>query len=191
MSRSGSLFPLILVLALALLSFWLQAVVDLPASQRPDNARHNPDTIVDNATLRSLDQQGQLQYRLQATRIAHFPDHDTNEITNPLLTYFRVGAPDVRISAARAVVDQGGDVVRLSGGVHVTRDPLPNRPAMEGVTETLKVMPDAGTATTDDPVLITQGDSRLSGIGMSFDNNLRTLELHAQVRGTYNSVPRQ
>jgi lipopolysaccharide export system protein LptC len=191
MSRSGTLFPLLLALTLALLSYWLQAVIDLPASHRPDPTQHDPDTVIDHVLLRSLNPQGELQYRLQATRIEHFPDHDSNEITNPLLTYVRTGAPDLRISSAHADVSQHGDMVLLTGSVYITRDALPNRPELHAKTQTLTVMPNAGTAHTDDPVFITEGNSHLSGVGMSIDNNARTFELDAKVRGEYHPIPRQ
>ena len=52
-------------------------------------------------------------------------------------------------------------------------------------TEYLQVFPDRDLARTDKPVIITEGDSRLSGVGMEFNNKTRQFALLSQVRGTF------
>jgi LPS export ABC transporter protein LptC len=52
-------------------------------------------------------------------------------------------------------------------------------------TTYLQVFPKTEQARTPEPVLITEGSSRLTGVGMEYDNAKRVLELKARVSGTY------
>ena len=52
-------------------------------------------------------------------------------------------------------------------------------------TEYLQVIPDSNLARTDQPVIITEDKSRLSGVGMEFNNKTRQFALQSQVKGTF------
>jgi lipopolysaccharide export system protein LptC len=54
-------------------------------------------------------------------------------------------------------------------------------------TEYLQVLPDRDLARTDKPVVITEGRSRLAGVGMELNNKTRQFMLRSQVRGTFDA----
>ena len=63
--RLGSaIFPLSLLLALSLLTFWLRFATELPPERHDGKHRHDPDYIVGDATLRKLDETGNLTFTL-------------------------------------------------------------------------------------------------------------------------------
>ncbi|MGH8721571.1 MAG: LPS export ABC transporter periplasmic protein LptC, partial [Burkholderiales bacterium] len=70
------LFPLVLMLALALLSFWLERA----ARQEPAPSvleRHDPDYSVEQFTITDFSRAGAPESTLSAAKMVHYPDDDT------------------------------------------------------------------------------------------------------------------
>lgn len=182
---SGQLYPLLVLGLLAALSFWLEQAVYLPESKHDGKLRHDPDSFVENATVRRFSADGILRYRLIAPYLQHFSDDDSTLIEQPYLTYYRPGAPNMTVAGNRGYVSAKGETVYFWDGVVATRAANDNRPEMQARMPDLTAQPDAGTAFTDSPVELTQGSSWLKGIGMNLDNNASTFVLQSQVRGYY------
>lgn len=182
---SAQIFPIVLLGIIAALTFWLQAALT-PDEARPDRTlAHEPDAIAENFEIRRLDEQGQLKYRLNAPHLQHFPDDDSSEIRSPRLISYRQDAPPVTLTAGQARITAQGENVVLTDKVEITRPATAQAPALVARTATLNVLPDAGTAQTDQPVEISQGASWVTGVGARIDNNASTFELLSQVRGQY------
>jgi lipopolysaccharide export system protein LptC len=132
-----------------------------------------------------MDKAGRPESRLTAQRLLYYPDEETTEVEEPRLTQFPEQGPPVRVSAERGTVDRDGQEIRLYGNVVVVRDPVGNRPELRMDTTYLQVFPKTEVARTPEPVLITEGSSKLTGVGMEFDNAKRQLELKARVSGSF------
>ena len=78
-----------------------------------------------------------------------------------------------------------GEEVRLYGNVLVVREATHARPALRMETTYLQVFPKEDVARTPEAVVITEGASRLTGVGLDFNNRTRQLELKARVNGTF------
>lgn len=179
------LFPVVLLAVLTALSFWLQKVVDRGDTQQEKIVRHDPDTVIENFSARRFDETGKVKYRLIAPHMMHFQDDDSSLLQSPTLVTYRPDAAPVTISGNNAKVTSKGEVVYLWDNVVVTREATPERPALTGTMPDLTVQPDAGTAFTNSPVEITQGQSWVKGVGMQIDNKASTFELQSQVTGLY------
>jgi lipopolysaccharide export system protein LptC len=57
-------------------------------------------------------------------------------------------------------------------------------------TEFARVFSDREVAITDRPVVVTRGQSTLTGTGMEFNNRARTLRVDAEARGVWVSERR-
>ncbi len=181
----SNIFPVVLLALLTALSFWLQKVVDRGETPQEKVVRHDPDTVIENFTARRFDEFGKVKYRLIAPYMSHFQSDDSSELKLPTLVTYRLDAPPVTISGDHAKVTSKGEVVYLWGNVVVTREATPERPALTGTMPDLTVQPDAGTAFTNSPVEITQGQSWVKGVGMQIDNKASTFALQSQVTGLY------
>ena len=95
----SALFPLTLLLTLAALTFWLRYASELPDARRDGKYRHDPDYIINNATLRKLDNTGQLTYTLKSPEIRHYPDDDSTELRLPILIHQSPKKPTITMSA--------------------------------------------------------------------------------------------
>ena len=117
--------------------------------------------------------------------MVHYPDDDSAELKDPLLTAFREAAPPVTLASRRARVTSKGETVYLWDDVVATRAATHERPAMIARMPDLTAQPEAGTAFTNSPVVVTEGASWLKGVGADLDHNASTLVLRSQVRGMY------
>jgi lipopolysaccharide export system protein LptC len=183
--RSGRLFPVVLMLLLALISFWLERVVQLGDVNSRGPKRHEPDYTVDDFTMTQTNKEGAADTTLTATRMVHFADDETTELESPRLVQQKKGDPPVEIVARLGKIDRDGNVVQLIDDVVATRAATPQRPVMHMMTRFMEIHIPEEIGTTPEKVVITQGESTLEGIGMIFWNKTRDFELHGQVQGTY------
>lgn len=184
--QSQQVFPIVLLGLLAALSFWLARSVEMPDPRLDGKLRHDPDAFVENFQVRRLDAEGDLQYRLTAPRMEHFPDDDSSLLTQPKLEYFREEAPNLVLSGDNGYVASKGETVFFWGDVKATRAATGERSEMVARMPDLTIQPDEGIAFTDSPVEITQGNSWIKGLGMLLNNNTSVLTLKSQVTGIYN-----
>lgn len=185
--RPSNLFPLLLVLALAAASLWLERAVQAPERDNSGKTRHDPDFIAEDFGIRKLDAGGKLEYSLSAARMLHYPDDESTDIVAPHLVQRHGGDAPIVIRADRGQISRNGDEASFFGNVVVVREAGRGRSELRVQTEYLQVVPDRDIARTDKPVTITEGRSRLSGVGMEFNNKTRQFALLSQVRGTFDA----
>lgn len=187
----GAVFPLVIMLLLAMLTLWLARTSGLAGQEGAALENIEPDYIVEKFTLIRLSDTGQPRYALSADKMIHMPADDTSLLTKPALRQIQVGQPEVRISADRGVITSGGEVAHLRDNVLVFRAAEAQKSgkgaseSMRVTTSYLRVMPDLDRADTPDRVRIEQGLSILNGTGMDFDNRYRRIQLHADIRASF------
>jgi len=191
--RASTLFPVVLVAALAGLTFWLERLVQGPEGQVTRRAPDVPDFVVENLKATTMNAAGAAEYSLSAVRMAHFAVNDATEVDEPRLVQWGTSAggddpkkaPPVRVAAERGTVTGDGKELHLRGNVVITRDAADNRTELRVETSYLQVIPDAEIARTPEHVVITYDGSRLEGVGMDFNQGKRELVLRSQVSATY------
>ena len=184
---SSALFPLLLLLALTGLTYWLRLATEMPDPRRDGKHRHDPDYIVYDGTLRKIDATGTLRYTLTAKEIVHYPDDDSTDMINPHVILLKPKKPTMTMSADTGHVSRDGEQVDLYGNVRLHRAATPKDPETVGTTTQLTVLPDDEKAYTREPVLIIQGKSSVKGVGLQVDNRTQTYVLEAQARAVIES----
>ena len=182
--RTGRLFPVALMLFLALISFWLERVVELGDFNGNRPKRHEADYSVDDFTMTQTNREGAADTTLSAVRMVHFADDETTELEAPHLVERRKNDPPLEIVARLGKVDRDGNTVQLIDDVVATRAGTPERSELRLRTRFMEINIPDEIGSTPEKVVITQGESMLEGIGMIFRNQTREFELHAKVRGT-------
>ncbi|MDP2810640.1 MAG: LPS export ABC transporter periplasmic protein LptC [Rhodocyclaceae bacterium] len=179
--RAASLFPLVMLLLLAALTFWLNRVIQGDNPRGPQ--RHDADYWVERFEVRRFDADGKLQHTLAADKLLHYPDDDTTIVTTPHLTYHQ--QPPTEIFARMGYIGRDGKEVDLVDTVRVIRrGATGNSPPTVLETKTLKVFPDDEKGHSNDPVTITQGKSVMHGSGLDIDNKSGITVLRGRVTGT-------
>jgi lipopolysaccharide export system protein LptC len=184
-NRVTSLFPLLLMLALAAGSFWLERAVQAPELDKSGRMRHDPDFIAENFNITKMNLAGKPEYVLFAERMLHYPDDDSTDIVAPRLVQAQNKASPISIRSDSGTLSSRGEEAKLYGNVVVVREASKGQSEMRMQTEYLEVFPDRDFARTDKPVVITQDNSRLSGVGMEFDNKTQQFALQSRVQGTF------
>jgi lipopolysaccharide export system protein LptC len=184
MSRT---LPVAVVLAaLALASLWLVRELERwrPAQSE---ARHEPDLYVTDFVSRAMGDDGQPSRELRATRLEHFPDTDTQELTAPRLRFGLAAPRPWEVVAERAWVSPKGDRVRLLGQVHIWQEAEGEggRPGVEVFTENLTVYPKTEEAKTKQPARIVGPWGEARGVGLEASLRDKRLRLMSRVRTHY------
>jgi lipopolysaccharide export system protein LptC len=181
---SAGLFPLLVLILLAGLTFWLQrATEESPTGN--GKLRHDPDYFVDQVNYRHYDATGMLRHTLYAAQLVHFPDDDTAEVTEPKIVYITDSA--MVATANRGYLDKEGKHVRLTDNVRLVHAPVGSAAETVITTSTLDVVPDDHYAHTNAPVRIVQDGSVLTGVGLEANGLSRISVLGGRVHGILES----
>jgi lipopolysaccharide export system protein LptC len=181
--------PLVVLMFIALISFWIENYVQLPKLSAPSKVKlHQPDYFMENFVTRKTDKHGQLKSMLAATKLEHFYDDDSIHIERPRFSEFSGSAISNQIEAQKGLISAGGEVAEFFDHVIATRPKSNKSEAMSLQTQYLKILPNKNIATTPQFVRITQGDSSyMTGTGMTYNSETRDLSLNKNVRIHYQS----
>jgi lipopolysaccharide export system protein LptC len=179
------MFPLLLMLALAALTFWLERTVREEEGVHPSLRRHDPDYVVDNLTHTRFNVQGLVESTLAAAKMLHYPDDGSTDLVTPRVVQTKPNEPRVTLTADRGTLSQDGEEVFLYGNVLVVRDAGPERSETRMRTSFMHVVGAHSVIRTDRDVEITEEDRVLSARGMEYHNDTKELFLRERVRGRF------
>ena len=178
------LFPLGLMLALALLTFYLERAVredETPTAAR----RHDADYYVVNFTTTTYNPDGAAESRMSAERMVHYPDDDTTELFAPRVLQSKPNEPRYSVRAERGQLSRDGDEVFLYGDVLLVREASEHGPEARMTTEFLHILRDRSLVRSDRPVKFVEGGRSLTGRGMEYNNESRELLLRHDVQARF------
>jgi len=179
------LFPLLLMLALAALSFWLERTVREEEGAHPSLRRHDPDYVVDNLNHTRYNAQGAIDSTLAAVKMLHYPDDESTDLVAPRVVQSKPNEPRVTLTAERGTLSQDGEEVFLYDNVLVVREGGADRPETRMRTSFMHVVQSQSVLRTDRDVVITEEDRVLSGRGMEYRNDTKEMFLRERVRGRF------
>jgi lipopolysaccharide export system protein LptC len=188
MNRLSQIFPLLLLAALATLTFWLDGAVQ-QGSPLAETERAAPDFIIDNIVARRLDANGNVKHTLHAVRMTHYPIDDSTRLVSPRFVSNASRSP-LSVTSRTARVSSGGENIYFEDDVRVVRAAYADRSDLVLETSFLHVIPDENIARTDRPVKITDAHTVATAIGLELDSEARTVKFLSQFRGTYHDPAR-
>jgi len=179
------MFPLLLMLALAALTSWLELMVREDEEIRQTPRRHDADYIVDRLLHTRFNAQGGAESTLAAEKMLHYPDDDSTDLVAPRLVQTKRNEPRVTVTADRATLSRNGEELFLYDNVLVVRDAGAGQPEIRMHTSFLQMARMQSVLRTDAQVVITGGDRELSGRGMEYNSDSMQFLLRERVRGRY------
>jgi len=179
------LFPLLLMLALAGLTLWLELMVREEEGMHQSPRRHDPDYIVDRLKHTRFNTHGVAESMLAAEKMLHYPDDDSTDLVAPRLVQTKANQPRMTVTADRAMLSQDGEELFLYDNVLVVREAGAGQPETRMRTSFLQVARTQSVLRTDRDVVITEVDRVLSGRGMEYNNESGQFHLRERVRGRY------
>ncbi len=181
---------IVLLLLLALGTYYIAEV----ARRGPPSAKKagptEPDFFVNDFSFVRLNDKGEPAFRVAAKKMVHYPDRDTSEFVQPLVTSLRPDRSRMTISAEKAVsrdivTDQPGEIL-LQQKVLLVRMPAQGADPVRIESDGMILRPDTETASSDLPIKVTHGAAQWSAVGFELNHPAQTLLLKSEVRGLWN-----
>lgn len=189
MNARGSLWlPLVVLLLLAGLSYWIDHVVQLPLNT-PQTANSSPEGIMENFEAMRTDLAGHPHYRLSAKRLKHYTGTKRTEMESPHLIQLSVQTGEIDTTAKQATVSPAGDEVDLQGDVVIVRAAQPGQSVMTLRTARLLAYPDRNLLRSPGSVDVRDDLMDLRAGAMEYRADQRLIILSGRVKARY--LPRK
>ncbi len=184
--RFSLTLPVLVLLMLAILTYWIERYVQPPEKQISKAKTHDPDYFMENFVTSKTDSHGKLRSMLAAVRLEHFADDQSLHLSRPRLTQFNQDGGYTQIEAQRGMIAHDGDHAEFYDHVLVSRPAKGESSELHMYTNYLKVLPKKNLATSTELVKITQGPhSYMTGDGMVYDKESREITLQKNVKIYY------
>ena len=177
--------PAILLLLLAILTWWLDAKVRSPQNLAGATTSDAPDFYIEGFNAVRMNPDGTRRYELTGKRLVHYADENSSLLSSPTLLYHDYERAPLTVSADTAELESGGENVYFRGNVRLDRPPFDFNPRLGVATSYLHVVPDQEIAKTDQAVTMVDGNSTVRSVGLEFDNNIRRIKLLSRVQAHY------
>jgi lipopolysaccharide export system protein LptC len=178
------LFPLMLMVALALLTFWLERTARIE-QYHPSLRRHDPDYLVHNFRVTAYGTNGLPESTLGARKMVHYPDDDSTELDAPRVVQTKPGEAPMTLTADRGALSQDGEDTFLYDNVLLVRSAIPQQPEMRMQTNFLHIVRARSLVRSDREVTVREEGRSLTGRGLEYDNGSRVLHLRDKVQGRF------
>lgn len=176
------------LLLLAAASFWLRDT----APEDPSNPQQRPlndGYYVLDALISDTNETGQLIYSLRAARIDHVPADGSVQLTDLSVLYSGDAQDNWNIEARRGFMGAARDHLQLRGDVRISSARADELQPTTIRTEQLDLDINRNVASSEQTVRIQLGDGELTANGMTADLNAKTIDLLADVRGSFGDAP--
>lgn len=179
---------LAIIFLLGALLIWRPFETDETAATDPEFREIPPDFIAEGLATRVYNSAGQLEHRIDATKMTHYSPIGLTELDEPVYQVRTDGKQDTW----RVVAEQGSfyddKTLVLERGIVMTH--LSSDDYLERVeTSYLTIDTLAETMVTDQPVTIFGKNFLVRGNGMIADLRAETLELNEHVQTTFTHNP--
>lgn len=170
------IYPVVVAIVLAGVTFWLDRITRLQDLAATDQAYMGADFIAEQLHAVRYNERGSIQYTLLAEEAVHYPYNQMTDVVHPRLVFVRDGQ-NLQTTAKYGEVRGDGDEVFLTEDVLLIRDGLKGEPPMTLTSNSLTVWPDTEQAASDEPVVLTKGESIATGDSMRAENLYGILKL--------------
>lgn len=184
-SRVRSWLPLLPLLALLGVAYWLNLQVLPESIKQESRKRHDPDAIVENFSAVNLDKSGEPHFIMAARKMLHYPDDDSTVLEAPHITILSTELPKIQATAKRGTISSKGDEIFLQDDVQVLREANSRLNELTLRTEYLHILPEQNLTNTDQAITVTDEHSTLHAVGLEMDNKARTIKLISKVDSEY------
>jgi len=188
MNRIGYIIFFIIIVAIAATSSWLLKRVELQPFSIIEPPRHDMDYFLTNFNATIMRKDGAPHYIMKGTRLEHFPDDGSIDITLPNIDLFRskLKLRPWKINSEQARILNRGELIYLNGKVSMLRQASDSEPEIKLETSNLTIKTDLDYAETRDAIYIQSEKHHIKAIGMRVYLEDGRLELLSKVDGFYN-----
>lgn len=185
MISAGKKYAYLLLLTLAIISWWLVKITGTDENRVPVPA-HSPDSFSKNYVKWEMNATGTLKSKLLADKMEHYSDDGTTYLERPLIIFDNGRMPPWLIKSETGILSADGKNLLLKGQVVIARDKSDQTRAIKITTTNLNVKPETSYAETTERAELLSPPNLTTGKGMKlvFAQPIH-LELLANVQGKY------
>ena len=176
--RFAIIFSLLIMVTLVIGTWWAAdysqraVAIDPPARKT-----HEPDSWTKNFILLRTDTQGVVINRLEGDRLEHFPDDDSYDVEMPRAFGLRANTPLTLGTSRMASVYDDGDRIVMRGDAVLLRLADKDHAPLNFLSDEIVMLIDKDISYTDLFATAISGRSRMSGIGMHYNNGTQQLDV--------------
>lgn len=185
MTRTNIIVSIILFVLVGITG-WLQSVFeDNDADKSSKISAGGIDYFMEDFTITSMTAEGIPGQELTATRMVHYSEDDSTELTKPHFTVFKESSAPWHIVADRGWLSADNKNILLKGSVVIDRPADKNSGTMRMTTSELRIRTEDEYAETDKPVLMITDATTTQAGGLRLYLKQGKMYLLGNVRGKY------
>ncbi|MFW2371528.1 MAG: LPS export ABC transporter periplasmic protein LptC [Gammaproteobacteria bacterium] len=178
---------LIIISALALLSWWFQDIWKEAPIIQPKKDQHFPDYFMENFTLTNMDISGRPSYILRAIKMLHYADDNSSELEQPRIQFLS-DKGDWTITAEHALILEDSQQIQLKNNVQLRRNASALQPPMAIDTDYLSINTETEIAETEFLAQVSSKGLTMTSKGLVYDSRNGILKLVSEVKGVYETT---
>jgi lipopolysaccharide export system protein LptC len=186
MNLLSTAFAFIFIAIVALASFWLKEEVINEYKKFSISKNSGPSFFLKDFESTKTDEEGNLQFSLQAEYMKHFKGEDKTSLLKPLYTKYKNKKKHSTIySDVGEMNDKGGQIILKENAILV-RLPTKTKKVLKLFTHELNIYSELDVVTSQKAVkMIQEPNIEIDGIGMKYDNKDGILKLLSNVKVRY------
>lgn len=181
----ASALPLLLMVLLAVGSWWLVRNAPQPLEPRPPAAtRVEPDYTMTGFMVQRFGADGRLRVQIEGRQLRHLPAAGRLEIEGATIRAFAADGAETVATARQAMADDQSTEVQLMGGARVVAGSRQGQTTvLEG--ERLLLYPQERRVFSDQAVRVRRGADEFEATGLEYRQDTGVLELLGPMRGVF------
>ena len=187
-NKLSSIFVLLLILIIALITYWLKTEVEKELLIKNNNNASGPEFYLKSFNSIQTKKNGDVEFILSAKNMEQFDFAEYAILKSPRFTRYKNSKPYSTIKSNKGKIISDGDEYLFTDNVILTRVKTENKKEMKLFTDQLDVLPNIDIVLTKKPVKIIQEPNiEIYGIGMKYDNKEGIIKLLSNVKVHYGS----
>jgi len=185
-NKLSTIFVLLLIFIIALITYWLKAEVEKELLIKNKNNASGPEFYLKSFNSIQTKKNGDVKFVLSAKNMEQFDYAEYALLKKPLFTRYKNSKPYSFIKSNNGKVINNGDKYLFTDNVILTRVKTKKKREMKLFTDQLDILPKIDIVLTKKPVKIIQEPNiEIYGIGMKYDNKEGIVKLLSNVKVHY------
>ncbi|MDH5446911.1 MAG: LPS export ABC transporter periplasmic protein LptC [Gammaproteobacteria bacterium] len=185
MGKLRFLIIALLILGITLFTSWLLSNLGETPLVKSDKTSREPDYFFEGFDATARDKLGNINYRLEAQQLEHFPYNYSMRLEKPYIEVFNKLERPWQTWAEKGTFYENRRLMTLTGKVRIHRAANNGDKAITLLTDSITMDMKRKIAKTSADVEITSGEDVLNATGMKIDLKTGHIELQSKVKGKY------
>ena len=188
-NKLSSIFALIFILFIALISFWLNHEVKKELLEDAKNLNNAADFYLRNFSSKHMNEAGNIKYIITGKEMKNYKHSEKTLLLKPKFVKYENSKPISNISGESGEIKNQGDEIIIKENVILNRLPNNSKKLMSLYTSQLNIVPNEDIVFSKKPVKIIQEPNiEIDGVGMKYDRKENTIKLLSNVKVHYENI---